>query len=261
MPDEQKTIPPQTELESEHQNVPEEFTRFSKLQIYEHWLCLIFFTLLVVTGLPQRFSESALAIWIVNLLGGIDFARGLHRISGIIFSLLAVWHIGRVSLGVLMRKIQPSMIPTMKDFKDAIGALKFYLGLSQIYPRFDRYDFRQKFEYFGVLMGGMVMIVTGFLLYYPIFFTKFLPGVAIPAAKVAHSYESMLAFLVIVIWHMYGSVFSPEVFPLDKSIFTGKISRERMEKEHPIELEKIMLKTRGLPAESKDSEQKNSIPD
>lgn len=253
--------PTQIESEAKHRNLPEEFTRFSKLQIYEHWLCLIFFTLLVITGLPQRFSESAVSVWFINLMGGIDFARALHRISGIIFSALAVIHIGRVIVGILMKKIQPSMIPTMKDFRDAIGALRFYLGLSPIYPRFDRYDFRQKFEYFGVLMGGMLMIVTGFLLYFPIFFTSFLPGIVIPASKVAHSYESMLAFLVIVIWHMYGAVFSPEVFPLDKSIFTGKISLERMEKEHPIELEKIISKMPELPAKPQEPENKDPLPD
>ena len=61
----------------------------------------------------------------------------------------------------------------------------------------------------------------------------------IPAAKAAHSNEALLAFLVIVVWHLYNSIFSPEVFPLDTAIFTGKISVSRMKHEHPLEYERI----------------------
>jgi formate dehydrogenase subunit gamma len=219
---------------------PETFLRFTQTHIAEHFTVMILFTSLVITGLPQRFYDYSISSWIVRFLGGIDNTRIIHRMAGLLFTLFACWHLGRVTVQLIRKKIQPVMVPTLRDFRDAITTLRFYLGLSEEQARFARYDFRQKFEYFGMLIGSLVMIITGLFLMFPVFITRFLPGVLIPVAKVAHGYESLLAFLVIVIWHMYGAHFSPEVFPGDLSIFTGKISRERMEREHPLEYERLI---------------------
>jgi formate dehydrogenase subunit gamma len=220
--------------------LPDKFVRFSPLQRIEHLLVMIFFIMLVITGLPQEFFEAPWSAWIITRLGGIDMTRFIHRMFGILFAALVVWHLGRVTLYVLLRKLKPSIVPTFKDFNDAVGMLKFYMGLSEEHPKFGRYDFRQKFEYWGLVLGGIFMIVSGFVLYFPIFFTKFLPGVIIPVAETVHGYEALLAFLVIIIWHMYGAHFNPDVFPFDPSIFTGKISRERMEKDHPLEYAELI---------------------
>ncbi|HEY6910792.1 MAG TPA: cytochrome C, partial [Myxococcales bacterium] len=111
--------------------------------------------------------------------------------------------------------------------------------------RFDRYDYRQKFEYWGMVAGSLIMTFTGFILFWPALVASVLPGQLIPAAKVMHSYEGLMAFLVVIVWHLYNAHLSPDVFPFDTSIFTGKISRERMEHEHPLELERI----EGTPVE------------
>ena len=134
------------------------------------------------------------------------------------------------------------MVINLKDFTDAIDNLKYYFGITDRSARCDRYDYKQKFEYWGVVVGGLLMIATGIMLWFPTKVYKIipiLPGQMIPAAKATHTNEAMLAFLVIVIWHIYNSVFSPEVFPLDTSIFTGKISKKRMIHEHPIEYERL----------------------
>jgi cytochrome b subunit of formate dehydrogenase len=126
-----------------------------------------------------------------------------------------------------------------KDFTDAVDNLKYYFGLTDHPARCDRYDYKQKFEYWGVIVGGLLMIGTGFVLWFPAFIARYLPGEFIPAAKAAHTNEALLAFLVIIVWHMYNAVFSPEVFPLDTAIFTGRISAKRMKHEHPLEYERI----------------------
>lgn len=213
----------------------EYLTRFTVRQRLEHLCVMLLFLLLAVTGLPQKFFEVGWARWVIEALGGIDRVRGLHRVSGVLFAVLVGVHFVTVLALVLSGRARLSLVPTPKDFRDAVIMLRYYLGISEEQARFDRYDYRQKFEYWGLVLGGVVMVVTGFFLYFPTTVTRFLPGEVIPAAKVAHSNEGLLAFLVVIIWHIYNAHLSPDVFPFDPSIFTGKMSRERMEKEHPLE--------------------------
>ncbi len=213
--------------------------RFGKFRIAEHWLNAATFVLLVITGLSQKFYDNAVSGWIIMTLGGIDTTRLIHRYSGIALAVLTINHVLVASYGVLFLKWQPSMVIHLKDFRDAIDNIRYYLGLSDRPARCDRFDYKQKFEYWGVVVGGMLMIATGFTLWFPIFVTSYLPGQIIPAAKALHTNEALLAFLVIIIWHIYNAIFSPEVIPMDTVIFTGMISGERMIHEHPVEYERL----------------------
>ena len=219
-------------------NAPQNETlrRFGTARIVEHQLNALVFLVLVVTGLSQKFHDATLAHWVIQHLGGVDTTRLIHRYSGLVFTLLCSAHVVAAAGGVLLKRFSPSMVITLDDFKDAIENLKYYFGIANHPARCGRYDYKQKFEYWGVVVGGMLMIATGLILWFPVTATQFLPGETIPAAKAAHTNEAVLAFLVIIVWHIYNSIFSPEVFPLDTAIFTGSISRERMVHEHPREL-------------------------
>lgn len=213
--------------------------RFSKQQRIEHLLVMSTFVLLALTGFPQKFFDTGWARVTVNIFGGLDRVRWLHRAAGILFSVLAGFHIASAIFSVLAGKVSFALIPNKKDFKDAITTLRYYLGLSNEQAQFDRYDYRQKFEYWGLVLGGLLMVATGYVLLAPILVTKLFPGEVIPAAKVAHSNEGLMAFLVVITWHIYNAHLNPDVFPFDTAIFTGKVSRHRMEHEHPLELERI----------------------
>lgn len=227
-------------------------TRFSVRQRAEHLLIMVLFIVLALTGFPQKFFASGWAQWLTVQLGGIDRVRWMHRISGLLFSLAALEHLLVGLLLTVQKRLNLSMVPTKQDFRDAIVTLRYYLGISEQQARFGRFDYRQKFEYWGLVLGGVVMIGTGFILYFPIFFTSFLPGQVIPAAQVAHSNEGLLAFLVVVIWHIYNAHLNPDVFPIDTSIFTGMISEERLEKEHSLEYAQLenMKTTASKPHET-----------
>lgn len=217
--------------------------RFSLYRVVEHQVNAITFIMLVFTGLAQRFHGSGWAAWTIDLFGGIDNTRLVHRWCGTLFALVLFQHALIASYLFLVRRARPAMVITKKDFLDAVQNLRYYFGISEHPAQCDRYDYKQKFEYWGVLLGGVLMVVTGFMLWFPtavFHLLPFLPGQLIPAAKVAHSNEAMMAFLIIVTWHIYNAVFSPEVFPLDTSIFTGRISVERMRHEHPVEYERIL---------------------
>ncbi len=221
----------------------EYFIRFTLQQRMEHWVVMICFFMLLLTGLPQRYFDSPVSFWLVNHMGGIAMTRLIHRVCGIIFSALVLYHLARVSFLVLTLRVQPLLIPTAKDVRDAIQTLKHHLGLTKEEPEFDCFDYRQKFEYWGLVMGGLLMIVTGFILYFPTLAARFLPGEVIPAAKIAHSYEAMLALLVVVVWHLYGVIFNPDTFPLDRSIFTGKVPLERARRERPLDYRRRLMES------------------
>ena len=213
--------------------------RFSPLARFEHLAVLVLFVALLVTGLPQKWPALEASRSVIDSVGGIHAARYLHRICGIVFSLLLVVHLARVIVGVITRRMQPTMLISAQDFRDTVGSLRYYLGYADSPPRVGRYDYRQKFEYWGMIFGSLVMVVSGFVLYYPIFFSRLLPAEVIPACKVMHSQEAMLALSIVIVWHMYDTHLNPDVFPFDPSIFTGKMSKERLRHEHPLEYEEL----------------------
>jgi len=221
------------------QDIEQPIRRFHLSHILEHWMLMITFSILAVTGLSQKFYNYDFAQWIIIQLGGIDDCRRIHRITGVFFFSLAMFHIVRISFDVIIRRSQPHMLITMNDFRDLAHNFKYYIGMEHAPARCDRYSYKEKFMYWLILTGGVAMILTGLILWFPVVAARFLPGHFIPAAKAVHTNEAMLIFLLIAVWHIYDSIFSPYVFPLDSSIFSGYISRERMQREHLLELMRL----------------------
>jgi formate dehydrogenase subunit gamma len=225
------------------------FTRFSASQRAEHVLLIISFTMLCVTGLPQRFFDAAWAQWLISLMGGLDTVRFVHHLFGIMLVFEGAYHVLVALYELLFARSKPTaMFPRPQDVKDAFRQVAHLAGMKVEQPKFGRYDFRHKLEYWSVAWGTLLMGATGLILLFPIVATRFLPGVAVTASRVAHSYEALLAFLAIVLWHFYNTHFAAESFPMDTSIFTGKISTEKMREEHPLEYEQLMLEQRQAPA-------------
>lgn len=224
-----------------HKAAPGEtmYVRFSLFRRIEHVSVMASFILLVVTGLPQKLHDHGWAEWIIGSLGGLDNVRLYHRIVGIVFAVQASCHVALNLFWLFSRRIHADMVVERKDFTDTLASIKLALGLKTEHPKFGRYEFRQKFEYWGMLMGGAVMIGTGFVLLFPVLFAQILPGQLIAVAKVAHSFEALMALLVIVIWHLYCGLFRPGLFPLDTSIFTGKIPMKRLMEDHPLEYARL----------------------
>lgn len=224
--------------------------RFSVWQRVEHALVILFFVILAMTGLSQEYFQTRWATWLIAFLGGVEGVRWIHRTTGIAFTALVVLHMSVILFKVTTGRARPSIVPTRKDYCDAIIMMRYYLRLSDQKAQFDRFDYRQKFEYWGMVIGSLILIVTGFMLYFPVLTTRFLPGEFIPAALLAHGKEGLLAFLIIITWHLYNAHLSPEAFPFDPSIFTGKVKRERMEEEHPLEYERMVASTEEDPVHS-----------
>ena len=217
-----------------------DIVRFSVRQRAEHFSVMILFTVLVITGMPQKYYQAAFSATVVHAFGGIGATRLIHRVAGVLFALTLLAHLAVAIWQLATRRLtRLGIIPGRQDYKDAIATLRYYLGLSKQKALFDRYDYRQKFEYWGMVAGSLIMVATGFMLLFPVAIGSLIPGQLIPTAQVAHSNEGLMAFLVVIVWHIYNAHLNPDVFPFDWSIFNGKISRHRMLEEHPLELARI----------------------
>ncbi len=177
----------------------------------------------------------------MGLLGGVARAQMIHHLFAAMFLFEGVYHaIVLVFELILTRPRRLSMLPGLQDVKDGLGSVAYLAGLKAEGPRYDRYDFKQKIEYWAMIWGTFSMGITGMILLFPVIATRFLPGVLVPASKILHGYEAVLAFLAIITWHFYNAHLAHGVFPLDTSIFTGKVPLERMKEEHPKEYERLM---------------------
>ena len=208
------------------------YQRFPLARRIEHLAMLLSFTILGLTGLPQKFQSAGLSVAVVNLIGGIENLRAIHHFAAIILMLGTIWHLMVFGYLAYVRRTRLSMLPSLQDVKDGWQALMYNIGLAKSFPQMGRYTFEEKMEYWAFVWGTLVMVITGFMMWNPLSTVKFLPGEVIPAAKAAHGGEAVLAVLAIIIWHMYGV----HIKSSNKSMFTGKMSEHDMLHEHPLEL-------------------------
>ncbi len=217
----------------------EYFIRFSLNVRLQHFILALGCLILIITGLPIKFHEAGWAEIYFKITGGIQVSRILHRIGAALLILVAIWHTIYLFTKEGRREFK-ELLPRKKDFLDFFQNIKYFLGLTKEKPRFGRYSYIEKFDYWAVYWGMVIMIVSGTLMWFHNFFLGIVPKFVLDIAREAHSDEALLATLAIIIWHWYNAHFNPEVFPFNPTIFTGKISKERMIKEHPLEYEKIM---------------------
>jgi cytochrome b subunit of formate dehydrogenase len=218
--------------------------RFSPLQRTLHALVIVSFIGLVLTGLPLHFAAAPWARWLARALGGIEAAGLLHRLCAIITFGYFFTHIGSLVLQVVrgrpLKQIlwgPDSMVPQLKDLRDVIGQFKWFFGLGPR-PRFERYSYMEKFDYWAVFWGVAIIGGSGLLLWFPEFFARFLPGWVFNVATIVHGDEALLAMSFIFTIHFFNVHFRPEKFPIDLVIFTGRHTVDYLKEEHPLEYER-----------------------
>jgi len=212
------------------------FLRFSRGQRIQHQILIVSFTTLAITGLLQRYSQLYLVGLIINgVFGGIETLRTIHHLFALVFILEAVYHTWEIIMSWLVKRDSMAMLPTIQDLDDLVQMIKFNLNKTDRRPLFDRFSVEGKMEYWALLWGGVVMIITGIIQWFPTLITKILPGYAIPVSRAIHSWEAVLATLAILTWHLYHTVIKER----NQSIFTGYMTEKELQESHPLEYRRI----------------------
>ena len=209
--------------------------RFTRSQRVQHFLLLISFIILIITGLALKFHDSWLGKLVITLEGGV-IARGIfHRSAAVLLIFVAFYHFLYIIFTRYAHEEFLLMVPRLKDFEDAFQSVSFALGLSSEHPRVDKYAPQEKFQYWAVVAGSLVMIITGLVLWYQTQAMLILPKWAIDITQVAHGYQGVIIAVVILLWHLYIVHLNPKRFPMSRIWIDGKISLEELKTEHSLE--------------------------
>lgn len=236
----QPLIQPPSDLPASAEHHEERFQRFNVSTRVQHAIMAFSVIILIVTGLPIKFHESAISIAFMNAIGGIQVSSLIHRVGAVGLIFVGAFHLIYISATRAGRRDFLLMLPLPKDMFDALQMMKYYFGRSNDRAKFGRFSYIEKFDYWAVYWGMVIMISSGALLWFQETALKFLPMSIIEIATVAHSDEALLATLAIVIWHFYNVHFSPSKFPMSKVFIHGQLTLEEMEEEHPLELDAIL---------------------
>ncbi|MBL8731111.1 MAG: hypothetical protein JNN13_01940 [Planctomycetes bacterium] len=217
-----------------------EYQRFTPWNRMLHVMIITSFLGLALTGMALKFSEAAWARVLADVLGGAIVAGWIHRVCAGITFLYFVLHI--YDLVQKFRKsgqsaVQfftgpDSMTPRWRDVTDMIGTFKWFFGLGPR-PRYGKWTYWEKFDYFAVFWGVGVIGLSGLILWFPEAFTLFLPGWIINVATIIHSEEALLATGFIFTIHFFNTHMRPEKFPMDRVVFTGRMTVEELKADKP----------------------------
>ncbi|MGC2638910.1 MAG: hypothetical protein WA294_17130 [Acidobacteriaceae bacterium] len=229
---------------------PRYFLRFTLGQRYLHAVLFTTFLVLAATGLIMRFSGSVWAIRFARLVDGFGTILFFHKFCALVLTLAFLIHLREiVARGVFKRERgifwgPTSMVANWKDVKDLFAHMRWFLGLGPK-PKFERYAYWEKFDYWAVFWGMVVIGFSGYAMWFAPFFARFLPGWALNAALVIHSEEGLLAILFIFSIHFVNTHLRPDSFPMDMVIFTGRESEEEFKSRRPDEYARMVAEGRS----------------
>ena len=215
----------------------DEVPRFDLHARIQHWGMMTSFTTLVITGWPLKAASVGSSTTLVAFFGGPGMLSLIHRGAGVLLIGVSLYHLAYVIHGIRKRKMTLSMLPGPKDAKDFVANILYFMSLRKERPRFGRFTYYEKFDYWAVFWGMLIMGGSGLLLWFPVASSVVLPGQFLELAHIAHSDEALLAALAIFLWHFYNVHLRPAIFPMSWVWLTGRISAEAMYEEHRTEYE------------------------
>jgi len=213
-------------------NQGRQIVRMKPDELLQHTILMVTFIVLAITGFAFHYSGSFWAKFLFGWPGGFMVRRIIHRVASVIFIMTTVWHIIYL-FHARGKQFMRDVFPTRKDFIQFIQTMAYDLGFRKEPPRFGRFSYIEKAEYWALVWGTVVMIITGISLWFGAMTERFMHVGTLGVMLVIHFYEAILASLAILIWHMYSTVFNPAVYPNNPSWYTGKMPEKMYHHEHP----------------------------
>lgn len=232
--------------------------RFSKGMVYQHLILTIAFITLVITGFALRYPTE----WWARGLSAIgiseDVRSVVHRIAAVLLCYISLHHALFLLVTRRGNRELKALWPSWQDAKNVKQNLWFYLGWSKERPKFDQYDYTEKAEYWALVWGTFVMALTGFILWFPTFFTGFMPAWTVKIAETVHLYEAWLATLAIAVFHFFFVIFHPEQYPMSFTWLTGRMTVKECEEHHAEWYEEVAKEPNGVDKPSEPEKVKSA---
>jgi len=211
-------------------------TRMTVNQRWQHLILLTSFVFLVITGFALKFPES----WFAHTLGMGEHLRGIiHRVAGVVLIAAGLYHIFYVAALREGRKLLRDLAPRPKDAFDVWAAMRYYLGLGGQKPKFTRFSYAEKAEYWALVWGTALMGLTGIMIWAKVWVGNLLARWWVDVATAVHYYEAILATLAIVVWHFYQVIFDPDVYPMNMAWWDGKMPVQQYRHEHELDKDDV----------------------
>jgi formate dehydrogenase gamma subunit len=206
--------------------------RMNRHQRWQHGILALSFIVLALSGFALKYPDS----WLGALFGSSEgIRRWTHRVAGVVMLVMGMYHIFYLFIWKDGRSLLKDFLPVKKDITDVLGSVRYLCGLSKERPRFGRFGYTEKMEYWAVIWGTLIMGVTGLMIWFKMDVTQWVPRWFVDVALTIHLYEAILACLAIVVWHLYHVIYDPDVYPLNLSCWDGKVSEHWQREEHPLD--------------------------
>ena len=219
--------------------------RFDRSARLLHVVIMVTFLLLAATGLPILFSQAPWGRALAMLFGGFRGAGLVHRAAGAALLAAVVWHLAAIFWRALVRREKglfwgpTSMVPQPRDFVQFYQQIKWFFGRGP-YPKYEYFAYWEKFDYWAVLWGTLIMGTAGLILWFPVAAARVLPGWMFNVALFVHGAEALLAIGFIFVVHFFNGHLRPNKFPMDLVIFTGTVSEAELRHERAGQYERLL---------------------
>jgi cytochrome b subunit of formate dehydrogenase len=217
--------------------------RMTLNELWQHTFLMVTFIVLVVSGFALRFSESWFSRFFFGWEGGFERRGEIHRFAAVVFIITVVWHAVYLAASRRGRSFYRDIFPNWSDLGQFWHRVQYNLGRRSGPPRFGRFSYVEKAEYWALIWGSAVMVITGLLLWFDNWFIQFLPKGVLDVALVIHYWEAWLATLAIFVWHFYSTIFDPRVYPMNPSWLHGRMPEGMYRHEHPEHFEEAKRDT------------------